>query len=178
VADVGCVGCPQRLPVLEVFVARAVAAATWRKVVLARRAGCLAVSRQRCGAGVSANRAPIRRNGVGPKVCNAAVIVSWSIILTCSRTSINDILAVSLSVSLSLSLSLSAHNVFRGELVRLHAGFHLALHPLRQSPLVQIIRSPRTEDTNAVQVKIASHKKRLTRNTFVMSLTLPFVFAK
>ena len=62
---------------------------------------------------------------------------------------------------------LSAHNAFHGELVRLHAGFHLSLHPLRQAPVVQIKRSARA--AGAVQVKIATKKERLTRNTFVIA---------
>jgi hypothetical protein len=65
---------------------------------------------------------------------------------------------------------LCAHNAFRGELVHLHAGFHLSLHPLRQTPLVQITRSPRA--SSAVQVKMATRKTRLTRNTFVRPFPL------
>ena len=63
---------------------------------------------------------------------------------------------------------LAVHNAFRGELVHLHAGFHLSLHPLRQTPLVQITRQATGASAGgAVQVKVKSHKKRLTRNTFV-----------
>lgn len=60
---------------------------------------------------------------------------------------------------------LSAHNAFRGELVHVHSGFRISLHPLRQAPLVQITRSSRAE--GPVQVKINTNKRRLTRNTFV-----------
>lgn len=63
---------------------------------------------------------------------------------------------------------LAVHNAFRGELVHLHAGFHLSLHPLRQTPLVQITRQAAGASAGgAVHVMIKSHKKRLTRNTFV-----------
>jgi len=51
--------------------------------------------------------------------------------------------------------------------VHLHAGFHISLHPVRQTSLVQIIRSAQRTGGGAVEVKIASNKKRLTRNTFV-----------
>lgn len=63
---------------------------------------------------------------------------------------------------------LSARNAVRSEVVHLHAGFHISLHPVRQTSLVQIIRS--AERTGgAVEVKIVSNKKRLTRNTFVVA---------
>lgn len=63
---------------------------------------------------------------------------------------------------------LSVHNAFRSELVQLHAGFHISLHPLRQSALVQISRSSLVP--SATHVKIATNKKRLTRNTFVSNI--------
>jgi hypothetical protein len=58
----------------------------------------------------------------------------------------------------------SARNAVRSEVVHLHGGFHISLHPVRQTSLVQIIRS---RTGGAVVVKMASNKKRLTRNTFV-----------
>ena len=64
---------------------------------------------------------------------------------------------------------LSAWNAFRGELVHQHAGVHLSLHPLRQMPLVQITRTGSSLG-GPVHVKIATNKKRLTRNTFVSVL--------
>ena len=60
---------------------------------------------------------------------------------------------------------LSARNAVRSEVVHLHGGFHISLHPVRQTSLVQIIRSRTGGGT--IVVKIASNKKRLTRNTFV-----------
>jgi len=60
---------------------------------------------------------------------------------------------------------LTAHNVLHTELVHVEAGYHVSLHPLRLSPLVQITRSSRV--AGAVQVRISTHKKRLTTNTFV-----------
>ena len=62
---------------------------------------------------------------------------------------------------------LSARNAVRSEVVHLHAGFHISLHPVRQTSLVQIIRSAERTGGGAVEVKMASNKKRLTRNTFV-----------
>mmetsp|Transcript_30245 Transcript_30245/g.44179 ORF Transcript_30245/g.44179 Transcript_30245/m.44179 type:complete len:330 (+) Transcript_30245:151-1140(+) len=61
---------------------------------------------------------------------------------------------------------LTAHNVLHTELVHVEAGYHVSLHPLRLSPLVQITRSSRV--AGAVQVRISTHKKRLTTNTFVI----------
>jgi hypothetical protein len=58
----------------------------------------------------------------------------------------------------------SVRNAVRSEVVHLHGGFHISLHPVRQTSLVQIIRS---RTGGAVVVKMASNKKRLTRNTFV-----------
>jgi hypothetical protein len=63
---------------------------------------------------------------------------------------------------------IAVHNAFRGELVHLHAGFHVSLHPLRRTPLVQITRPVASATSGGVvHVTIKSHKKRLTRNTFV-----------
>eukprot|EP00802_Teleaulax_amphioxeia_P021425 Tamp_21782.p1 GENE.Tamp_21782~~Tamp_21782.p1 ORF type:complete len:306 (+),score=51.51 Tamp_21782:89-1006(+) len=64
---------------------------------------------------------------------------------------------------------LSARNAVRSEVVHLHAGFHISLHPVRQTSLVQIIRSAERTGGGAVEVKMASNKKRLTRNTFVVA---------